>query len=99
METMNETNLPILIEDDDPTDEQLTLAFKRSCREFGDCVADYESDAFTEEFSDQLNRVLNDAALQTLMEKNLITASVREDGEIGYMLTPAGKQVEEALRV
>lgn len=96
METIDQ---PILIADDNPTDEQLTLAFKRACHEFGDCVADYESNEFTKEFHDQLNRILNEEAIQGLIEKGLMTAMVRDDGKIGYITTPFGKQVAEAARV
>lgn len=96
---METTNQPTLITDDNPTDEQLTIAFKRACHEFGDCVADYESDEFTEEFRDQLNRILNEEAIQALIDKDLMTAIVRDDGEIGYITTPFGKQVAEAARI
>lgn len=92
---MNDT-LPIQITDDDPTDEQLQQAFKKACREFGDCVADYESDEFTQEFHEQLNNILNEAAIQTLMDKGLMTPMVRDDGEIGYVLTDLGNEVAEA---
>jgi hypothetical protein len=93
METIDQ---PIQITDDNPTDEQLELAFKRASKEFGDCVADYESDEFTTEFHDQLNLILNEETIKGLIDKGLMTAMVRDDGEIGYMLTPAGRQVAEA---
>ena len=93
METIDQ---PIQITDDNPTDEQLELAFKRANKEFGDCVADYESDEFTTEFHDQLNLILNEETMKVLIDKGLMTAMVRDDGEIGYMLTPAGRQVAEA---
>jgi hypothetical protein len=92
METTIEPN-PIMIVDDNPTDEQLDLAFKKACKEFGDCVADYESDEFTGEFHDQLNNILNEEAVQGLIDKGLITTVVRDDGAIGYISTPAGHQV------
>jgi hypothetical protein len=92
---MNTTEQPIQITDDNPTDEQLELAFKRACKEFGDCVADYESDEFTTEFHDQLNLILNEETVKNLINKGLMTAIVRDDGEIGYMLTPAGQQIAE----
>jgi hypothetical protein len=92
---MQTTNEPILIDDDDPTDEQLDRAFKLACKEFGDCVADYESDEFTTEFHDQLNGILNEAAVQGLVDKGLMTTVVRDDGAIGYMTTPLGQQVAE----
>lgn len=97
MEAMKTIDQPIQITDDNPTDEQLTLAFKRACREFGDCVADYESDEFTTEFHDQLNRILNEEVIQGLIDKGFMTTGVRDDGEIGYTLTPAGEQVAEAV--
>jgi hypothetical protein len=91
---------PIQITDDDPTDEQLQLAFKRACSEFGDCVADYESEEFTKEFHDQLNAILNEEAIGGLIEKGLMTSMVRDDGEIGYILTQLGHDVaDEAGRV
>jgi hypothetical protein len=96
---METTDQPISITDDDPTDEQLTLAFQRACREFGDCVADYESDEFTQEFHDQLNRILNEEAIQGLIDNGLMTAMVRDDGAIGYIPTSFGKQVAEAVGV
>lgn len=89
---------PIEISDDDPTDEQLQLAFKRARSEFGDCVADYESDEFSKEFHDQLNHILNEATIQSLIDKGLMTAMVRDDGEIGYILTEMGQEVAEASR-
>lgn len=92
---METTNQPILIEDDEPSDEQLQVAFERACHEFGDCVADYESDEFTKEFHDQLNRILNEEAIQGLIDKGLMTATVREDGQIGYLLTPLGEEVKD----
>jgi hypothetical protein len=95
METTTDTQ-PKIVPDDDPTDEQLQLAFKRACREFGDCVADYESDAFTTEFHEQLERILNEEAISGLIDKGLVTSVVREDGEIGYTVTPAGRQVAKA---
>lgn len=95
METITEQN-PIMISDDNPTDEQLDLAFKKARKEFGDCVADYESDEFTKEFHDQLNDILNQEAVQGLIDKGLITTVVRDDGAIGYMTTPTGRQVAEA---
>jgi len=96
---MNTTNEPITITDDDPTDEQLEIAFKQARKEFGDCVADYESDEFTTEFHDQLNLILNEEAIQGLIDKELLTTVVREDGYIGYMTTPLGQQVAEASAV
>lgn len=96
METIDQ---PIEITDDNPTDEQLDVAFKRACREFGDCVADYESDEFTTEFSEQLNRILNEEAIQGLIDKGLMTSMVREDGEIGYVPTPLGQRVIKAVAV
>jgi hypothetical protein len=94
METMNDLQ-PKIVPDDDPTDEQLQLAFKRACREFGDCVADYESDEFKSEFHEQLERILNEEAISGLIDKGLITSVVREDGEIGYSVTPVGQQITE----
>jgi hypothetical protein len=93
---MNTTNdEPIMIEDDDPTDEQLELAFKQASKEFGDCVADYESDEFRGEFDDQLNLILNEEAIQGLIDKELMTTVVRDDGHIGYMTTARGAEVAE----
>jgi hypothetical protein len=96
METIDQ---PIEITDDNPTDKQLDQAFKKACREFGDCVADYESDEFTTEFHDQLNLILNEEAIQNLINKGLMTAVVREDGAIGYTTTPLGRQVAESAGV
>ncbi len=97
MENMKTTDQPTMIDDDDPTDEQLEIAFKRACKEFGDCVADYESEAFTTEFHDQLNLLLTEGAIQGLIDKGFITSVVRDDGAIGYMPTSTGQQVAEAI--
>lgn len=93
---MNDTIQPIQITDDEPTDDQLDTAFKRSCHEFGDCVADYESDEFTKEFHDQLNRILTEDTIRGLIDKGFVTSMVRDDGEIGYVLTSSGSEVAEA---
>lgn len=93
---MNDTQ-PIQITDDNPTDEQLDLAFKRACREFGDCVADYESDEFKDEFGKQLNDILNEEAIQGLVDKGLLEVVVREDGELGYTPTHHGKRMAELI--
>lgn len=92
---METTDQPILITDDNPTDEQLAIAFKHACHEFGDCVADYESEEFTKEFHDQLNAILNEEAIGGLIEKGLMTSMVRDDGEIGYILTQLGHDVSD----
>jgi hypothetical protein len=92
----NQSN-PTIIADDDPTDEQLELAFRRAEREFGDCVADYESEEFTTEFGDQLNRILTGVAIDGLIEKGLLETNVREDGELGYTHTPKGLAVREYI--
>lgn len=87
----------ILIEDDNPTDEQLELAFERAKNEFGGLHTDYESEEFTAEFTKQLNDILNDEAIQGLLDKGLLERSVREDGHIGYALTEFGEEVGDAL--
>lgn len=93
---MNDTTtFPIQIDSDEPTDDQLQSAFKKACGEFGDCVADYESDEFTEEFGKQLNNILTEDAIKDLIDKGLMTAMVREDGQIGYILTEQGSEVAE----
>ncbi len=88
-----------LIEDDNLTDEQLQLAFERAKNEFGGVHTDYESDEFTAEFGKQLNDILNEEAIQGLIDKGLIEPAVREDGQIGYIPTSFGKQVAEVVRV
>lgn len=96
---MNDTTIQIT-PDDDPTDEQLQKAFKQACKEFGDCVADYESDEFEKEFADQLNQILTEDTIQNLIDKGLVTAMVRDDGYIGYMVTELGQKIaDEAERV
>lgn len=94
MRSMNDTQ-SIQITDDSPSDEQLALAFKQACSEFGDCVADYENEEFTKEFHDQLNTILTEAALDGLIEKGLATSMVRDDGQIGYILTQLGRDVSD----
>jgi len=86
-----------LIEDDNPTDEQLELAFERAKTEFGGVHTDYESEEFTTEFGKQLNDILNEEAIQGLIDKGVMEPMVREDGEIGYNLTEFGKTVGDAL--
>ena len=98
MEGMDNTIDRILIEDDNPTDEQLTQAFEDAKDEFGGVHTDYESEEFTTEFADQLNRILNEEAIRGLIDKGLAEPMVREDGEIGYNLTGLGERVVEASR-
>jgi hypothetical protein len=92
------TDAPVIfIEDDEPTDEQLQIAFHRAKKEFGDCVADYESEAFETEFADQLNLILNEEAIGNLVEKGLMEVRVRDDGHLGYAVTSTGEAVLGAL--
>jgi hypothetical protein len=93
---MDETQSTI-IPDDEPTEGQLQVAFERACHEFGDCVADYESEEFETEFTEQLNRLLTEEAAQSLVEKGYMTAHVLDNGELGYTLTPYGKAIAEEL--
>lgn len=86
-----------LIEDDNPTDEQLELAFERAKNEFGGVHTDYESEEFTTEFSKQLNDILNEEAIQGLIDKGIMEPAVCENGEIGYNLTEFGQKVGGAL--
>lgn len=90
-----ETTLEIT-DNDEPTDKQLTDAFKKACHEFGDCVSDYESDEFEQEFKDQLDKLLMEDTIQNLIDQGLVTAMVRDDGQIGYILTEKGNLVAEA---
>jgi hypothetical protein len=83
--------------DDDPTDEQLELALQRAKREFGGCVADYESEEFITEFGDQLSCILTGEAIDGLIKKGLVETNVREDGHIGYTLTPEGLAMQEHI--
>jgi hypothetical protein len=95
---MNDTQTtPIEISDDDPTNEQLQLAFERAKNEFGGVHTDYESEEFTKEFHDQLNAILNEEAIQGLIDKGIAERMVRDDGQIGYNLTEFGKEVGNAL--
>jgi hypothetical protein len=93
---MSDTNIEPIMVEDDPTEDQLQLALKQAKREFGDCVADYESDEFEKEFHDQLNLILNEEAISNLIDQDLVTPVVRDDGQIGYLPTAAGAQVGEA---
>ena len=86
-----------LIEDDNPTDEQLELAFERAKNEFGGVHTDYESEEFTTEFGKQLNDILNEEAIQGLIDKGIMEPMVRDDGQIGYNLTEFGQTVGDAL--
>ena len=89
----------ILIEDDNPTDEQLELAFERAKNEFGGIHTDYEGEEFTAEFGKQLNDILNEEAIQGLIDKGIMEPMAREDGQIGYNLTEFGQTVGDALAV
>lgn len=86
-----------LIEDDNPTDEQLERAFERAKNEFGGIHTDYESEEFTTEFGKQLNDILNEEAIQGLIDKGIMEPMVRDDGQIGYNLTEFGQKVGDAL--
>lgn len=86
-----------LIEDDNPTDEQLKLAFERAKNEFGGVHTDYESEEFTTEFGKRLNDILNEEAIQGLIDKGIVEPMVRDDGYIGYNLTTFGQTVGDAL--
>lgn len=87
----------IQIDDDNPTDEQLELAFERAKNEFGGVHTDYESEEFTAEFGKQLNDILNEEAIQGLIDKGIMEPMVRDDGQIGYNLTEFGQKVGDAL--
>ena len=93
MQGMNKT----IITDDNPTDEQLELAFERAKNEFGGVHTDYESEEFTAEFGKQLNDILNEEAIQGLIDKGIMEPMVRDDGQIGYNLTEFGQTVGDAL--
>ena len=86
-----------LIEDDNPTDEQLKLTFERAKNEFGGVHTDYESEEFTTEFGKRLNDILNEEAIQGLIDKGIVEPMVRDDGYIGYNLTTFGQTVGDAL--
>lgn len=86
-----------LITDDNPTDEQLERAFEQAKNEFGGVHTDYESEEFTAEFGKQLNDILNEEAIQGLIDKGIMEPMVRDDGQIGYNLTEFGKTVGDAL--
>ena len=86
-----------LIEDDNPTDEQLERAFERAKNEFGGIHTDYESEEFTTEFGKQLNDILNEEVIQGLIDKGIMEPMVRDDGQIGYNLTEFGQTVGDAL--
>ncbi len=88
-----------LIDDDNPTDEQLELAFEQAKKEFGGVHTDYESEEFTAEFGKQLNDILNEEAIQGLIDKGIMEPAVRDDGQIGYNLTEFGKIVGVALEL
>ncbi len=90
---MENTTNPTLVEDDDPTEEQLDQAFKLAQDELP--AAAWDSEEFSEEFKKQLNDILNEEAFQGLMDKGLIERVAREDGSLGYSVTPIGEAIAD----
>lgn len=98
MRSMNDTQPVVEIHDDNPTEEQIELAFKRAKNTFGGIHTDYEGEEFTDEFRARLNDILNEEAIQGLIDKGLMEPVVREDGQIGYTPTKDGERALEAMR-
>lgn len=90
---MEDTTPQVIIEDDNPSDEQLHLAFERAKAEFGDCVQDYESDEFMEEFDRQVNLILTEEAIRGLIDKGIMVEGAEDGGEIGLRLTSLGQDL------
>lgn len=75
------------------SDDRAVLAFERAEREFGNCVADYESDEFMEEFARQLCHMAADDALTSLLRKGVVKVTrIEDNGELVYALTDKAKE-------
>lgn len=79
---------------DKMSDDRLAVAFKRAEREFGDCVADYESEEFKAEFAEQIKRLVAQDFTEELSKKGFLEPNgVDEDGNTIYIPTSAGKEI------
>lgn len=77
----------IMIDDEiaNMPDKQFNVAFERAEKEFGGCVADYESEEFVEELNSQLKTLTATSLLEEWAEQGeIVPIEVRDDGYTVY---------------
>src|SRR5208282_1403394 len=81
------------------TEEQQALAWRRAKRAFQDCVVDYESDEFIEEFEEAVAKIAMQEDLESLERQGCVEITgICENGEYSYKITAKGEQIcQQAL--
>lgn len=69
------------------------VAVERAEREFGGCVADYDSDEFVMEVKQQIAKMFLDESFPRLVEEGYLKVTgVNDEGEYEYEPTEKGEQ-------